>query len=343
MDRIRVGVLGGGRMGRNHCRVYSMLRHADLVGICDKDAVTGEKLAAQYDTRYFDDLDEMLREVDAVSIATPTPSHFTLAMRCLRAGKHILVEKPMTETLEQAHALAAAAKWSGRVVQVGHIERFNPTYMELKHILANLTPLAIDFRRLSPYAGSNTDVDVVLDLMIHDLDLLLDLAGGQPLGYDASGFSVMSGEIDHVVATIQSADGPLFMVSSSRVTEQKVRSIDVTAREAYVEGDLLSKSIAIHHSTIGEYRNYNHQGVQYRQEGVVERIHVPTAEPLFLELQAFIDCIRHGRTPLVTAEQGVATLELAMGIRQAVHAQLRKNPRLLAKAALSFQQSVPAA
>lgn len=343
MERIRVGVLGGGRMGRNHCRVYSMLRHADLVGICDQNREIGEHLAAQYEARYFADLDEMLGEVDAVSIATPTPSHFALAMRCLREGKHILVEKPMTETLEQAHALAAAAKWSGRVVQVGHIERFNPTYMELKHILAELTPLAVDFRRLSPYAGSNTDVDVVLDLMIHDLDLLLDLAGEQPLTYEASGFSVVSGAIDHVVATIQSAEGPLFMVSASRVTEQKVRTIDVTAREAYVEGDLLGKAIAIHHSTVGEYRNYNHQGVQYRQEGVVERIHVPSAEPLFLELQHFIDCIRNGRTPLVTAQQGVATLELAMGIREVVHAQLRKSPRLMAKAALSFSQSVPVA
>ncbi len=322
MNKIRIGVIGAGRMGKNHCRVYSMLRHADLVGIYDMNRAGGQSLAQQYETRHFDKLEELLDAVDAVSIATPTPSHFEIAMLCLRRGKHVLIEKPMTETLEQARILAAAARQSGLVVQVGHIERFNPTYIELKHIVDNITPLVINFRRLSPYAGSNTDVDVVLDLMIHDIDLLLDLVGEQPLLCDANGIVALSGAIDHAVVTLKFAGGLLMTVTASRVTEQKVRSIEVTTREAYVEGDLLSKSIAIHHSTVGEYLNNDQRGVKYRQEGFVERIHVPSSEPLFLEIQHFVDCARNNTAPLVTAQQGLKTLELAMEIREQIHHRL---------------------
>ena len=342
MNRVRVGVIGVGRMGKNHCRVYSMLRHADLVGIYDMNANSGQSLSEQYETRFFANLEELLAEVDAVSIATPTPSHFDLAMLALRHRKHILIEKPMTETLAQAYLLAAAAQESGKVVQVGHIERFNPTYGELKHIVDNLSPLVINFRRLSPYAGSNTDVDVVLDLMIHDIDLLLDLVGQQPILCEATGISALSGTIDHAIATMHFANGLLLTVNASRVTEQKVRSIEVIAREAYVEGDLLSKSIAIHHSTIGEYQSNNQRGVKYRQEGYVERIHVPASEPLFLEIQHFVDCVRHQTEPLVSAQQGVKTLELAMQIRQQINRQLNLTNQMQVALAPFLEQRTPA-
>ncbi len=295
-----------------------MLRHVDLVGVYDMSHESGQRLAQQYETRFFTNLEEMLDEVDAVSIATPTPSHFDVAMLCLRRGKHILVEKPITETLEQARVLVSAARQSGLVVQVGHIERFNPTYVELKNIVDNLSPVVINFRRLSPYAGSNTDVDVVLDLMIHDIDLLLDLVGEEPVTCEASGITAMSGAIDHAVVTLGFANGLLLTVTASRITEQKVRTIEVTTRETYIEGDLLSKSIEIHHSTVGEYLNNNQREVKYRQESFVERIHVPSSEPLFLELQHFTECVRNQTDPLVTAQQGLRTLELAMEIREQI-------------------------
>jgi predicted dehydrogenase len=315
MERIKIGLLGAGRMGRSHARIYSTLRYADLAGIYDPVAEAGRKLAAQYEATAYAELDAMLDAVDAVSIATPTPTHFPLVAACLARGLDVFVEKPFTETWMQAEELVALTQRSGRIVQVGHIERFNPTYGELKYVLEGLSPLVVNFRRLSSYVGSNTDVDVVLDLMIHDLDLALDLAGADPIRVDADGFTAFSGAIDYATVNLKFARWPMLTLTASRVTEQKVRAIDVTALEAYVEGDLLNKSIQVHHRTVGEYVSRNHGSAKYRQESVVERIHVPIAEPLHAELEHFVDCVRTRRQPLVTAEHGLRTLRLAETIR----------------------------
>jgi predicted dehydrogenase len=321
MDQVRVGVIGVGMMGQRHCRVYSNLRQAQLVGVCDAFPTAGQRIAQQYEVPYYEDIDEFLKHVDAVSLAVPTPLHFDLAMRCLANGVHVLVEKPITETLEQAEILTKAAEESGLIVQVGHIERFNPTYLELKNVLEDMTVLAVNFRRLSAYEGSNTDVDVVLDLMIHDLDLVLDLVGQEPISIYAQGLTAFSGAIDHAVAQLQFATGPLLTVTASRVTEQKVRSIEVTAMEAYLDGDLLNKSISAHRRTIGEYLNNN----KYRQESIVERIHVPIVEPLFAELQHFVNCVVEGKTPLVPARDGLKALRLATTIRNTIYEHLIVN------------------
>lgn len=322
MERIKIGLLGAGRMGKNHARVYSTLRYADLAGIYDPVAEAGRKLAAQYETTAFAELDAMLDQVDAVSIATPTPTHFSLVAACLERGLDVFVEKPFTETWMQAEELVALTQRSGRIVQVGHIERFNPTYGELKLVLENLSPLVVNFRRLSSYVGSNTDVDVVLDLMIHDLDLALDLAGADPIRVEADGFTAFSGAIDYAAVNLKFARWPMLTLTASRVTEQKVRSIDVTALEAYVEGDLLNKSIQVHYRTVGEYINHNRAGAKYRQESVVQRIHVPIAEPLQAELEHFVDCVRTRKTPLVTAEHGLRTLRLADTVRTLINARM---------------------
>lgn len=322
MNQIRVGVIGAGRMGQRHCRVYSTLRQAQLVGICDAVPETGRRVAEEYDVPFYRDVETLLKHVDAVSLATPTPSHFSLAMQCLAHGVHVLVEKPIAETVEQAEMLAQAAEASGLVVQVGHIERFNPAYIELKNVLENLTILAVNFRRLSPYVGSNTDVDVVMDLMTHDVDLALDLMGREPIAVSAYGLTAFSGCIDHAVAHLCFSSGPILTLTASRVTEQKVRFIEVTALEAYVEADLLNKSLSVHRRTIGEYLNHNRRGVKYRQESIVERIFVPTLEPLFLELQHFVDCILHGSPPQVSARDGLNALRLVMDIRNTIYASM---------------------
>lgn len=322
MNQIRVGVIGAGRMGQRHCRVYSTLRQAQLVGICDTVPETGRRVAEEYDVPFYGDVEALLKHVDAVSLATPTPSHFSLAMQCLAQGVHVLVEKPITETVEQAETLAQAAEASGLVVQVGHIERFNPAYIELKNVLENLTVLAVNFRRLSPYVGSNTDVDVVMDLMTHDVDLALDLMGQEPLSVNAYGLTAFSGYIDHAVAHLCFGSGPILTLTASRVTEQKVRFVEVTALEAYVEADLLNKSLSVHRRTVGEYLNHNRRGVKYRQESVVERIFVPTLEPLSLELQHFVDCILHGSPPQVSARDGLNALRLVMDIRNTIYGSM---------------------
>lgn len=323
MEQVRVGVVGTGRMGRNHCRIFSILRNATLVGISDQNPAVGRNVAREYAVPYFPNIDELLPHVDAISLAVPTPLHYGLALRCIEQGVHVFVEKPITESLDDAGELVLAADRSDLVVQVGHIERFNPTYTELKNVLEDLTPLAINFQRLSPYVGSNTDVDVVLDLMIHDLDLALDMVGEMPTSITASGITALSGAVDHAVVGLRFPQGPLLTLTASRLTEQKVRQVEVTALEAFVQADLLNKSVAVHRSMVGEYLNGGSQrGVKYRQESVVERIHVPIAEPLYLELQHFVESIRTRRQPLVTARDGALALELAHRIRQELRGQL---------------------
>jgi predicted dehydrogenase len=317
MGTVRIGVVGVGIMGQRPSRVYSNLRRVQLVGVCDAIPSKGNQIAQQYDVPYYERLDDLLDHVDAVSIATSTPDHFETAMRCVERGMHVLVEKPITETLAQAEALTQAAEAGGRVFQVGHIERFNPAYMELKNVLADTQPWAVNLRRLSPYAGSNTDVDVVLDLMIHDTNLVLDLIGLEPMIVNAYGLTAHNKAIDHVVAQLCFGSArPLVTLTASRITEHKIRSIEVTTPLAYIECDLLDKSILIHRHTTGEYRNQ--QVHKYRQESLVERIYVPTFEPLFLEMQHFVECILGNKQPDVSARDGLKALRLAEDIRGAV-------------------------
>jgi predicted dehydrogenase len=318
-------------MGQQHCRVYSTLRRAQLVGVHDVNLEVGRIVAQRLDVPFYTHIEELLENVEAVSLVTPTPSHYELAMMCLAHGVHVMVEKPITETLEQAEALTQAAEKSGLVVQVGHIERFNPAYIEMKNVLEDLTLLAVNFRRLSAYAGSNTDVNVVLDLMIHDTDLVLDLIGEEPEEIIAYGLSALGSAVDHVNVQLIFKSAPMVTMTASRVTEDKVRSIDVTAWEAYVQTDLLHKTVEVHRRTIGQYLNHSKRGVKYRQESILERIVVPIVEPLYSELQHFIDCVAERKAPVVTARDGMRALRLASQICEAaqkrmMHAQTVKSP-----------------
>jgi predicted dehydrogenase len=185
-----------------------------------------------------------------------------------------------------------------------------------------MTVLAINMRRMSPYRGSNTDVDVILDLMIHDLDLALDLIAQEPGAVNAYGFTALNGAIDHAMAHLDFESGPFLTITASRITEQKIRSIEIAAQNAYLEADLLNKSIAVHRSTIGEYLSHQQQGVKYRQESIIERIHVPTFEPLLLELQHFTDCILTNKPPLVSVRDGFRAMRLAAAIRDTIRDRL---------------------
>jgi virulence factor len=290
------------------------MRKAQLVGVYDANPTTAGQIAERYDTTAFDTVDHLLESVDAVTIATPTPYHFPLALRCLDYGVHALIEKPITSEIELAEQLARAAETSPLVLQVGHIERFNATFIELKKILETMPALAINFRRLSPYKGSNTDVDVVLDLMTHDLDLILDMAQRDADFVHATGLKVFSGNLDHVVVQLGYHCGPVITATASRITEQKVRMIEVTTHNAFIEADLLNKTILVHRRASGEYLQHNHGSVKYRQESIVERILVPNVEPLLSEIQHFIDCVTSGSRPNVTPADGLKALRLAQAI-----------------------------
>jgi virulence factor len=313
MDMLRVGVIGVGIMGERHCRVYSSLRNIRMAGVADLNPDRGRAVAAQYDTRYFEDYRRLLDDVDAVSIVTTTPAHFSLATEALEHGVHVLVEKPLTETLKQGEQLVAEAERRNLVLQVGHIERFNPAYIELKNVTEGMRLIAVNVRRLSPFDLSNTDVDVIRDLMIHDLDLVADLVGKHLEGINAWGRSISTGAIDHAVANLSYRDGPIATLFASRITEQKVRMIEVIAEGAYIEADLLGKSVLVHRRTFPQYLD-NHQATKYRQESVIERMYVPMAEPLMLELRHFVESICEGKPNIVPGRDGLYALQLAQAV-----------------------------
>jgi predicted dehydrogenase len=315
MESLRVGVVGVGAMGVNHCRNFANLPETDLVGVCDLAVEPGLAMAQRYQVAYYDRLEAMLPHVDAVSISASTPAHYHLAMTALKAGRHIFIEKPMTATLQEGHLLVRAARASQSIVQVGHIERFNPANEELRAVIADMSLIAVNMRRLSPFVQSNKDADVIFDLMIHDIDLVLDIVN-QPIdSIGAHGCSVFTDAIDHAVAVLRFANGVIATLSASRVTEQKVRAFEITSQDAYVEVDLLNKGISVHRRTVPEFHSNRYA---YRQESLIERIFVPSAEPLMLELQHFARCVLHNTAPLVAVDDGLRAVEIASQISDAI-------------------------
>jgi predicted dehydrogenase len=310
MNKIRVGVVGVGTMGQRHCRVYSAMRDVQLVGVADQNAALGGMVAENHETTFYDNWLELLEEVDALSIVTTTASHFRLAQYAIRHGIHVLVEKPLTSTVEQGRELVALAKQHNVILQVGHIERFNPTYIELKKIVGEMLPISVTMRRLSPFDLNKTDVDVIRDLMIHDLDLVTDLFGRDFQPPHVFGRSVYTNAIDHAVVNMSFDSGPIATLVASRVTQQKVRMIEVTTDNAYIEADLLGKSLVLHRHIFSRYID-NQSASTYRQESILERIHVPFVEPLVLELEHFTNCVRNNVSSGVPGSDGLHALELA--------------------------------
>jgi predicted dehydrogenase len=311
---IRVGVIGLGRMGQHHCRVYSSQKDAQLVGVFDIDHRLTCDTSAKYDLPIITQLEDLLDRVDAVSIATPTPTHFGIALQCIQRNIHVLVEKPVTEQISDAESIAQNLPGNGYIFQVGHIERFNPTYIELTKVLSGVNLIAIDFRRLSPYRVSNTDVDVVLDLMVHDLDLSNAISNTTPSNITAHGLKPFSRTLDHVVAQLFYDKGLIISLTASRVTEQKIRTVNVTAQEVFIEADFMNKNISIHRGSTGEFLGKNRNGVSYHQESIIERILVPNVEPLYAEIKSFLDCINEKKAPRVSLGDGMRALCLAQQI-----------------------------
>ena len=317
MKVIRIGIIGAGSMGERHCRVCANLPRVELVGVTDLNQERGRRVAEAYETTFFADHRALLSQLNAVTIAASTPAHYALVAECLEQGLHVMVEKPIAETIEQAQQLVQMADERGLTLQVGHIERFNPAFIELKHVTEDVRLIGINMRRLSPFDTSNTDVDVIRDLMIHDLDLAVDLVGSELEGITAWGRSINTGAIDHAVANLSFRDGPIATLFASRVTEQKVRAIEIIAEGAYVEADLLNKTVMVHRRTFPQYLDNRHT-TKYRQESVIERIHVPMAEPLMLELRHFADCARENRPSDVPGHDGLRALELAETVARAI-------------------------
>lgn len=317
MKPVKVGVIGIGNMGWNHARVLSLLRDAELVGVADPDAARGALATEQFGCRWFADYNDLIEEVEAVCIAVPTLLHHPVGLACLEAGLHVLIEKPIAASQDEATALISAANDAGRLLQVGHIERFNPAFRELTKVVANEEVVVLEGRRHSPHADRANDVSVVLDLMIHDIDLVLELAQAPVVRLAAAGGRSADGPIDYVNATLGFENGVVASLTASKMSHRKIRSLSAHCRSSLVETDFLNHTLHIHRRA-HEWYSADHGELLYRNDGFIEEVSTTSIEPLYAELEHFLQCVRGRETPAVDGLQASRALRLADLIEQAV-------------------------
>jgi predicted dehydrogenase len=309
MQIVRTAVIGVGYLGRFHAQKFAVLPGSRLVAVADSSADARERVASEVGCRAVADYREILGEVDAVSIATPTPLHHRIARDCLDRGVHVLVEKPITETAAQARELIELAALRGRVLQVGHLERFNSAIVALGETLH--VPRFIESHRLAPFKERGTDVNVVLDLMIHDIDLIQSLVGAPIASIDAVGASVFSAGLDIANARIRYANGCVANTTASRVSMKTERKLRMFQDDAYVSIDMQQKVLTIVRKPPG--------GAAPGQVVIEERSY-EQGDALRLEIEAFLGSIREGRPAAVTGEDGLRALETAIRITEMVAA-----------------------
>lgn len=303
MKKIRVGVVGVGHIGTNHARIYSEIAPAaEFTAIYDVDPARANSIAKKFGGVAAKSLDEFSGLIDAASIATPTSSHHEIAIQLLKQGKHLLVEKPITENPQHATELAELASQNELVLQVGHVERFNPVLSALESRLTH--PRFIEAHRLSPYPNRSTDIGVVLDLMIHDLEIILHLVRSPVQNIDAVGIPVLSKGEDIANARIRFENGCVANVTSSRISPERMRKIRVFQEDAYLSLDYEKQT-----------------GEIYRREGgkiTRDRVPIERGEPLKQQLVSFVECASTGRAPRVSGFQATAALELAVEITKKI-------------------------
>jgi predicted dehydrogenase len=312
--RIRAGVVGAGHMGQYHILVYAELWDVDLVGLVDIDAATVTRLAAQYDTQAFADYRDLFDKVDVVSIAVPTPLHFQIAREFMEAGIHVLVEKPLTPTLEEARELFRIAREQNVVLHVGHVERFNGAVQELRKIV--VSPILVESRRLGPFVPRVQHDTVIMDLMIHDVDIVLGLVDAEIREIMVTGARVHSDRPDVANVQIVFENGALAIITGSRATEQKIRTLAITQPDAYIFLNYTDQDIQIHRRAASEYI-LNRESIRYRQESLVEHLFVHKENPLKLEISHLIAAVRErqrtGRVDL-SEHDDVRSLGVALAI-----------------------------
>jgi predicted dehydrogenase len=309
MRKVRTAVIGVGYLGRFHAQKYASLPQSRLVGVVDADAANRERVAAETQCRAYADYRDVLGEVDAVSIATPTPLHYPIARECLEHGIHVLVEKPITTTLGEARDLVDVAARAGRILQVGHLERFNAAILALQGTLG--VPRFIESHRLAPFRERGTDVNVVLDLMIHDIDLIQSLVGSPIVSIDAVGTSVFSAGLDIANARIRYANGCVANTTASRVSMKMERKLRLFQDDAYVSIDLQQKVLTI-------VRKPPEGSSAPLGQVVIEERSYEQGDALKHEIEAFLKSILDGTPPVVTGEDGLRALDTATRITRMV-------------------------
>jgi predicted dehydrogenase len=304
--RIRVAVAGCGEFGRNHARVYREIPGAELVGVVDLDQGRAEKAAAEFGTRNLGSLEALSGKVDAVSVAVPTVAHAEVGCRLMEIGLDVLVEKPVAKDLSEADALVAEARRSGRILQVGHVERFNPAVLAVEPILNR--PLFFEVHRLGVFTPRSLDVDVIYDLMIHDLDILLALVGEEVREVKAVGIPVLTDKVDIAHARLEFDGGAVANITASRVSTERVRKMRFFQQHEYISMD---------------YARRDALRVRVKEPGPkpefdFEKLPAPEEEPLRAELEAFVEAVRTRREPRTNGAAGRAALELAMRVTASI-------------------------
>jgi predicted dehydrogenase len=306
MCALRAAVVGVGYLGRFHAQKYHEHPEIELAGVVDADADRAAEVAAECGTEAFTSLEQVLDKVDLLSIVVPTQFHFEVARQGLEAGCHILLEKPVTQTVDEAEQLIEMARSRNLVFQVGHLERFNPAVMALKGVLDN--PQFIESHRLSTFKPRGTDVNVVLDLMIHDIDILLSMVPHELKTINSVGVPVLSEEVDIANARLQFANGCVANVTASRVSRDPMRKMRIFQQDAYISIDFQERKIAVYRKTPGV------SVIPGLPDIAFEELSFDQGDPLRDEIHAFIDAVRFGKTPVVTGEDGKRALEVAMQI-----------------------------
>jgi predicted dehydrogenase len=309
MQKVRTAVIGVGYLGRFHAQKYAALPAAELVAVVDASEENRTRVAAETGCRAVADYRDILDDVDAVSIATPTPLHYPIAKECLERGIHVLVEKPITTTLDEARSLVETAARVGRVLQVGHLERFNAAILALAGTLR--TPRFVESHRLAPFKERGTDVNVVLDLMIHDIDLIQSLVGAPIVSIDAVGSSVFSAGLDIANARIRYANGCVANTTASRVSMKMERKLRLFQDDAYISIDLQQKVLTV-------VRKPPPDSDLAKGQVLIEERTYDQGDALLHEIEAFLQSISTGSPPVVTGEDGLRALETATRITQMV-------------------------
>ena len=316
MTKLRVGVVGVGYLGKFHAQKYHGMPEVDLVGVVDPDPIQGKTVASENGTAFYENHQSLFGKVDAISIAAPTPAHFSIAKDFLKRDVDVLIEKPITSLLEDADELIRIAETNGLIIQVGHLERFNPAVVALEGKIDH--PRFIESHRLSIFQGRCTDVSVVLDLMIHDIDLILNLVGSTIKSVHAAGIEVVSGNVDIANARLEFDNGAVANVTASRISSKNERKLRLFQKDAYISIDFANHTIML-------VRPDSDQPETIIPGMKIEELKFNKGDALDDELKSFVQSVKHRRQPLVTGQMGRNALKTAL----AIMSQIKKTSRHL--------------
>lgn len=305
-QELQIGVVGVGHLGRHHARIYASMPGVRLVGVADRDLDRARAIAGEYGCAAYASEAELIGKVQAASVAVPTVSHKAVAETLIESGIDVLVEKPLAQNVDEADAINRTAREHDRLVMVGHTERFNPAVRALTRAVD--APRFFEIHRLAAFTARSTDIDVVLDLMIHDLDLVLHLDGTAPVSVDASGVAALTDKVDIANARIRLASGCVANLTASRISAEPVRRVRVFQSRTYLSCDTAARSVERYRLVLGG----GEPKIQHDQLPVEE------GEPLGHELEAFVDAVRTRTPPPVDGEQGRQALDLAYRVREAI-------------------------